>query len=146
MVRAPQLRSPFTQRTSGSRLSDPCGERFALQPASSRAPCPRPSKHQSCRSRPCSATARGPTTRPCKTVETAGFWAGTYVPHERTNGGIRLRLSHRAALGKWAGLCGAVSGLNGRQPRANSLAIPWWLISTMLFVTVSSKPICQKLS
>jgi hypothetical protein len=32
------------------------------------------------------------------------------------------------------------------QPRANSLAIPWWLISTMLFVTVSSKPICQKLS
>ena len=69
----------------------------------------------------------------------------TYHTNER-GGDPSAYLRHRAALGKRAGLCGAVSGLNGRQPRANFLVRPWWLISTMLFVTVSSKPICQKLS
>ena len=142
----PALPLPFTQRASvvsALRLSAPCGQRFVL-PASARAPCPRPSTHQSCRARPCSPTPRGPT-RPCKTVETASL--GRYVRTTQTNAAaIRLLLRHRAALGKRAGLSGAVSGLNGRQPRENALVRPWWLISTMLFVTVSSKPICQKLS
>ena len=66
--------------------------------------------------------------------------------HTTNAAAIRLHLNHRAALGKRAGRAGAVRGVNGRQPRANFLVRPWWLISTMLFVTVSSKPICQKLS
>ena len=71
-----------------------------MLPASARAPCPRPSTHQSCRARPCSATPRGPT-RPCKTVATASL--GRYVRTTQTNAAaIRLHLRHRAALGKRA--------------------------------------------
>ena len=71
--------------------------------------------------------------------------ARTYHTDER-GGDPSASETKGTALGKRAGLCGAVSGLNGRRPRANPLVRPWWLISTMLFVTVSSKPICQKLS
>ena len=40
--------------------------------------------------------------------------------------------------GEWLKRAAAASKCLGKRP--------WWLISTMLFVTVSSKPICQKLS
>ena len=61
-----------------------------MLPASARAPCPRPSTHQSCRARPCSATPRGPT-RPCKAVETVSL--GRYVRTTQTNAAaIRLHL------------------------------------------------------
>lgn len=52
-------------------------------------------------------------------------WAPVCTYHTNKRGEIRLhlRLSHMAALGKRGGLCGAVSGLNGRQQRANVLAI-----------------------
>ena len=77
------------------------------------------------------------------------FGPVAYVRTTQTNAAaIRLHLRHRAALGKraarplwsgeWLKRAAAASKCLGKRP--------WWLISTMLFVTVSSKPICQKLS